>query len=259
VFDRGTGPPLVVIPGVQGRWEWTRPALEHLARRCRTISYSLGGDFGSRRRPERGAGLEGYVRQLEEVLDEARLERAALCGVSFGGYIAVRFAARRPERVTALVLASAPGPGWKPNAQQSKWIAHPWISAPVFVATAPLRLMPEIRAAIPRRGMRTAFLLAQAVRCAAAPIIPSLMAARIRDVAEMDVREESAKVRAATLVISGEDGLDRVVPAASTRAFAAAIPGAEYRILPGTGHMGLLTRPERFAEIVTGFVHAHHH
>ena len=31
----------MVIPGVQGRWEWMLPALRALAKRCRTISYSL--------------------------------------------------------------------------------------------------------------------------------------------------------------------------------------------------------------------------
>jgi hypothetical protein len=38
MFDEGTGPPLIVIPGVQGRWECIRPALDHLRTRCRTIS-----------------------------------------------------------------------------------------------------------------------------------------------------------------------------------------------------------------------------
>ena len=47
MFDRGNGPAIVVIPGVQGRWEWMRPALEALSARCRTLSYSLCGDFGS--------------------------------------------------------------------------------------------------------------------------------------------------------------------------------------------------------------------
>ena len=34
MFDQGTGPPLIVIPGVQGRWEWMRPALRELRKHC---------------------------------------------------------------------------------------------------------------------------------------------------------------------------------------------------------------------------------
>ena len=48
-FDRGSGPPVVVVPGLQGRWEWVRPALDDSRRRCRAISYSLCGDIGSGR------------------------------------------------------------------------------------------------------------------------------------------------------------------------------------------------------------------
>ena len=47
MFDLGHGPPVVVVPGLQGRWEWAKPALTELARTCRTISYTLSGDIGS--------------------------------------------------------------------------------------------------------------------------------------------------------------------------------------------------------------------
>ena len=149
MFDQGEGPPLVVVPGLHGRWEWARPALRQLAEKCRTISYSLCGDIGSRRRLDPTLGFENYVRQLDAVLDEAGIQRAAICGVSFGGFVALRYAIARPDRVSALVLASAPGPGFRPNAQQSRWLSSPWGSAPGFVLTAPFRLWPEIRTAIP--------------------------------------------------------------------------------------------------------------
>ena len=57
MFDRGHGPPLVIVPGVHGRWEWMKPALDKLAASCRTISYSLCGDIGSGRTPGPRAGL----------------------------------------------------------------------------------------------------------------------------------------------------------------------------------------------------------
>jgi pimeloyl-ACP methyl ester carboxylesterase len=259
VFDRGQGPPLVVIPGLQGRWEWARPALERLSQRCRTVSYSLCGDLGSRHRFDRTLGFRNYVQQLDAVLDEAGLERAAICGVSFGGYVAVRYAAERPERVSSLVLASAPGPGFRPTAQQARWLKRPWLSAPAFVLTSPLRVWPEICASIPDWPRRAEFFVRQGVRCAAAPMVPSRMATRMRSAADLDVEADSRRIRAATLVLTGEDPLDRVVPVASTRRYVSLISGAQYHVLGGTGHMGLLTQPERFADVVTGFVHAHHH
>ena len=258
-FDRGDGPALVVIPGLQGRWEWAAPALRRLSRSCRTVSYSLCGDIGSGCRLDPALGFDNYLRQLDEVLDAAGLRQAAICGISFGGFVALRYAAQRPERVSALVLASVPGPGWQPNSQQARWLANPWLSAPAFVATSPLRVWPEISAALPSSAGRIAFLLRQAARCAAAPMIPPLMSSRIRMASGLDIVQDCRRIRAATLVVSGEDGLDRVVPVPSTRAYASLIPAAEYTLFPATGHVGLLTRPDDFATIVSGFVHAHSH
>jgi pimeloyl-ACP methyl ester carboxylesterase len=258
IFDKGEGPPLVLVPGLQGRWEWAKPALQHLARRCRAISYSLSGDFGSRRRLDPRLGFENYVRQLDDVLDAAGLERAAICGVSFGGFVAVRYAAMRPERVSALVLASAPGPEWEPNPQQARWISRPWWSAPAFVLTSPLRVWPEISAALPTIADRAGFFVRQTLRCAAAPMNPALMASRIRSAEASDFRGDCARIVAPTLVVTGEEGLDRVVPVRSTRTYASLIPRADYVMLTGTGHMGLLTQPARFADVVSGFVHANH-
>jgi poly(3-hydroxyalkanoate) synthetase len=47
-----------------------------------------------------------------------------------------------------------------------------------------------------------------------------------------------------------------VVPAASTREFASLIPGAKYEMMKGTGHIGLVTQPDRFADIAGTFVNA---
>ena len=257
MFDKGKGPPVVVVPGLQGRWEWARPALCQLAASCRTISYSLTGDIGSRARVEPGLGLENCVRQLGQVLDAAGLPRAVICGVSFGGYIALRYAAAHPERVTALILASAPGPGWRPNPQQSQWVSRPWRSAPAFVATSPLRLWPEVSATFPELGARLKFLARQGIRCLQAPMIPSLMAARVQSVQHIDFEADCRRIKAPTLVVTGEESLDRVVPVASTRLYTRLIARAEYRMLVRTGHMASLTQPAEFAAVVSEFAHAH--
>ena len=122
MFDQGQGPPVVIVQGLQGRWQWTRPALQELAKRCRVISYSLAGDLGSRYRYDPRLGFENYMQQLADVLRSKRFERAALVGISFGGFVAAHFAASHPDRTKSLVLASAPGPGWAPNPRQARWL-----------------------------------------------------------------------------------------------------------------------------------------
>jgi pimeloyl-ACP methyl ester carboxylesterase len=259
MFDQGSGPPVVVIPGLHGRWEWAKPALRQLARRCRAISYSLCGDPGSGVGVDPSIGFENFVRQLDGVLDRANVERAAICGVSFGGFVAVHYAAVRPERVNALILASAPAPGFSPSSQQARWLARPWLSAPAFVATTPWRLWPEIRTALSSWRDRLAFAALQTCRVMAAPLVPSLMSQRMRFAGQLDLAADVARIKAPVLVITGDDGLDRVVPVRVTRTYTSLVPGASYEVMHGTGHIGILTQPERFARIVGGFVHANHH
>ena len=44
IVDIGRGSPIVLIPGIQGRWEWMKPAVEALARRSRVITFSLADE-----------------------------------------------------------------------------------------------------------------------------------------------------------------------------------------------------------------------
>ncbi|HXG53874.1 MAG TPA: alpha/beta hydrolase [Vicinamibacterales bacterium] len=251
-------PPLVVVPGIQGRWEWLTPALSHLADRLRTVTYSLSGDTGADHRLDPALGFENYLRQLDDVLDRASLDRVALCGVSYGGFIALRYAATRPHRVSSLVLASSPSPGWRPNPRQGGYIERPWISTPLFLATAPVRLGPEIYCALDDWPSRISFCAEHMARVIAAPPSPSLMASRIREQQALDFFPDCARIQAPTLITTGEAALDTVVPVEATREYLSLIAGSKYAMIERTGHLGLLTRPARFATIVSDFVeHAH--
>jgi len=254
IFDKGAGPPLIVIPGVQGRWEWVRPALDHLQSRCRTISYSLCGDLGSACTQDPARGFDNYLDQLDRVFETAGVERAALCGISYGGFIALRYAASRPERVSALAIVSSPAPGWTPNPIQSAYIASPLRATPRFILSSPVRLWPEIRAAFATPMDRVSFILQHGLRVAAAPMNPTLMAGRIAQQQQMDFCPDCARVRVPALIVTGEPELDKVVPVESTRRYVDMIPGARYALMERTGHLGLVTQPGKFAALVGNFV-----
>lgn len=251
-FDRGAGPAIVVIPGVQGRWEWMRPALDALAGPCRAISYSLGRVSRDPRE-----AFEQFADQVDRVLDRAGVETAAVLGVSFGGIIAAHYAATRPRRANALIVASSPSPRWRPSEAQARSIRRPWLSAPAFMARASLLTLSEMIAAIPDRRAQWHFCARQAVRIAAAPVAPAAMAARASLLGGLDIAMECRQILAPTLVISGTPDLDRVVPVASTREYLTLIPGARYAMMEKTGHLGLVTRPQQFAQLVGDFVIQH--
>lgn len=256
LYDEGTGPPLVMVQPLQGRWEWLRPALSELSKHARVISYTLAGDLGSGERMDSSAGFEVFVRQLERVIDRAQLARVALCGVSFGGAVAVRYAATHPERVSRLVVASTPGPGWTPTRSQASYVARPWLSVPAFTISGVRRASGEIRSALPTHSARLAFSLRYLGTALRFPMMPHLMARRVRLLQQLDLASDCARISAPTLVISGDPALDRVVPVSSTREYVTLIAGARYTIMDRTGHLGSLTQPARFAHIVGEFVNA---
>jgi pimeloyl-ACP methyl ester carboxylesterase len=259
MIDEGAGPPVIVIPGLQGRWEWMKPAVRELARTCRTISYSLCGERGSDFTVDPSIGFDNHVEQLDAVYAAAGLERAALCGVSYGGFIALRYAAVHPERVSSLIFVSAPAPGWVPSERQRRYLARPALRAPLFVLSAPARLWPEVKAAMPSWRERIRFGVTHGARVLAAPLVPALAAARIAMQQAADFTEDAARVTAPVLVITGEDHLDGVVPPSVTRWYLSMFHGARYEKLERTGHIGMLTRPARFARLVSDFVHANDH
>ena len=86
---------------MQGRWEWMTPTVEALARRFRA-TYSLCGEPGA---PPLEPSFTGDLARLDDVCRALGPEPVVLVGVSFGGRLAVHFAARHPDRVRALVLA----------------------------------------------------------------------------------------------------------------------------------------------------------
>jgi len=64
-------------------------------------------------------------------------------------------------------------------------------------------------------------------------------------------------VTAPTLIVTGDDGLDRLVPPESTRQYRRYMTRTTVARLEGTGHMGTVTRAGTFAALVGDFVGAH--
>ena len=256
VIDRGAGTPLVLIPGIQGRWEWMAPAVNALAARTRVLTGSLPGDTGSSHAIDPTLGFDSYIAWLDALLDRAGVARAALCGVSFGGWVALHYAAVRPGRVSSLTLTSTPAPGWQLGCRVEWYLRAPRLLSPIFALSSPLRLYPEIAAALPNLGDRARFAAGHLYRVTRYAMSPTRMAQRVRLAAGVDFTADCARVQAPVQVVTGEVGLDRVVAVESTRAYLDAIPGARYDWIKQTGHIGLVTRPGRFADVVAQFANA---
>ena len=253
IVDAGCGPALVLIPGIQGRWEWMRPTVDALSTRWRVITRSLPGEPGAR--PfDPAAGFDQFVAHVDELFDRAGLDAAVLCGISFGGLVALRYAAQRPHRVRALILVSTPGPRWRPAAAQQRYMARPLLMFPAFVCGAARRAAAELRATFPNVRDRFEFVRSYAWQVMRAPGVPRRMASRAKLAAAEDFSGDCARVAAPTLIVAGEPSLDRVVKIEDAREYARCIGGAQLQVLARTGHLGAASAAGRFGEMIAAFL-----
>ncbi len=272
VIDRGDGTPVVVIPGIQGRWEWMKPAIDALAQRCRVITFSLADEPSSGGRFDERHGFQCYVDQVHEALDTAGVREAAICGVSYGGLIAAAFAARHPDRASSVVLVSPLPPSWKPDARVRFYLHAPRLLTPLFLL-ASLRMYGEVAAASagPARGFAAATRLGWL--CVTHMFSPGRMARRVRLLESLDLQAEVAGVAAhasapltapltappttppttPALIITGEPTLDRVVPVRTADEYLRLWPQANVATISRTGHLGSMTRPAELARLVVPF------
>jgi pimeloyl-ACP methyl ester carboxylesterase len=253
IVDKGRGTPIVLIPGLQGRWEWMRGAVDALAKHHRVISFSLCDERTSPFPCDPQKAFQNYLDQVDLALDRARVEKAVITGVSYGGLIAAEYAARRPERVQGLVLVNALHSSWQPDPGQQRLLDSPIRSVPRFLAGAAGRARAELLAALPTFTDRVRFTLIQGARVALAPGSPSKMARRIAW-ARAHRFGNAHDANTPTLLITGEPELDRVVPVDVTKRYLNDFARAEHVVLERTGHNGLVTRPEAFAGVLERFV-----
>jgi len=256
IVDVGTGSPIVLVPGIQGRWEWLKPGVDALARRHRVITFSLADERSARGRWDDRAGFANYVDQIGEAMEQAGLASATVCGVSYGGLIAAAFAAAQPSRVDALVLASAIPPSWRPDARVRRYLAAPRLLSPVF-CVASLRLYPEFAAAYGGGLPAARGLVTHTWRAATHIFSPMRMARRVRILEHAHLEPGIAAAAVPTLVVTGDPALDKVVPAGLTREYLTMWPHATAATIARTGHLGIVTRPDVFARAVGDFADAH--
>jgi pimeloyl-ACP methyl ester carboxylesterase len=227
----GEGPPLVLLhafPFDRRLWAGLRVAGRRL------IVPDLRGFGDSTLRPFTIADLADDVASL---LDALGLRRAAVGGMSMGGYVALAFAQRHRARLEALVLADTKAAPDTPEARQARDAAIALVRSQGVDAYLDQQLPRLLSPAAVREIHARARTLGQQRPEA---VIAGLEALRDRP----DRRSELAQISCPTLVIVGTD--DAVTPRAEARAMAGAIPGARLVEIPRAGHLAHLEAPEAF-------------
>jgi pimeloyl-ACP methyl ester carboxylesterase len=106
-----SAPPLVLLHGSGSTSAEWAPRIPALTERFRVYAVDVIGEPGMSAETRPPLGSDRYARWLDAVLDHFGVSRAAFLTSSFGGWLALDYATRRPERVAALALRCPIGLG----------------------------------------------------------------------------------------------------------------------------------------------------
>jgi pimeloyl-ACP methyl ester carboxylesterase len=244
----GKGPTVVLIHGVGSRLETWDPIVPLLTRHFRVVRYDLRG-FGQSSKIKGRYELGFFVEDFVALIDHLGIERCHVVGFSLGGIIAQAIALAYGERVDRLVLAATIG-GVNDTDKaflRDRYLAVRDGAAPSDHLERSLELYftPEYRKAHPE--------VIERMRQEKKEEDPAIFAAAYRIIAETDMIEDLNKVRARTLVATGE--FDRASPQMAS-AMAAEIPDSRLVIFQGLRHNLMSEGPEIVGNTVVEFLTA---
>jgi len=243
----GAGTPLVFLHGFLCDSRVWRPQLAELADDFDVIAWDAPG-AGFSPDPPGCFAMTDWAACLAGFLDALDLGRAHIAGLSWGGLLAQELYRLAPEHVRTLILADTYA-GWKGSFGEEVALQR------LTRCERESSLSPDdfVRVWVPAEFFTDG--VAGAVVKEMAAVVrdfhPSGFRLMARSLAESDTTDLLPNIAVSTLLLWGE--CDQRSPLNLARAFHAAIPGAELKLIANAGHVCNLERPEEFTAHVRRF------
>jgi pimeloyl-ACP methyl ester carboxylesterase len=248
--DAGSGPAVLLLhafPLDSGMWA---SQIGDLSDHYRVLAPDFPG-FGTST-ASTGFTVDGAADLLGEFLDHLGVnERVVVAGVSMGGYVALAFARRQPQRLRALILADtkAEPDDETGRAGRDKMIELVRKEGPTALAE---QMLPKLLGpATAANKADVSEQVRQSIHAQRADgIVAGLKALRDRP----DARPGLSHVSVPTLVVVGEQ--DSVTPPANAKAISDAIPNSRLAVITGAGHLSNVENPAMFTAVVREFLNS---
>lgn len=265
----GRGDPIVVVHGGPGMdHSYLLPGMNVLADSHRVIYYDQrGGGRTEGAVDSTTVSFERFIADIDAIADSLRLGRFTLLGHSWGGLLAMRYAARRPERLRALVVMNTVEPGRR-YARESRQLMRAKQSAQDSVELVRVLSSPELRtreASAVNAMLRVFFRATFADRALADRLVIDLDPRTAKNMASVatfvmgplgayDLWGEVATIRVPTLIVQGEADL---MPLEMVQDLAKAIPGSELAVIQNAGHFPYIEKPGETFGAINRFLARH--
>ncbi len=214
------------------------------------ISFDNRGTGGSSK-PTDLWSIADFAQDTLNLLDELKLRRVHVLGLSMGGMIAQEVALRAPRRIDRLILADTHA-GARTAVPSPPWV----VQAFAFDAN----LSPQAQENKSRPAVYSERFLAQhsdwldqrlvATKTLRSP--PATWARHIGAIETWDCFDRLPRIKQPTLVLHGAE--DVLILPENGRVLAAQIPDARFKLIAGSGHVPMLEQPHKTVELIQRFL-----
>ena len=234
-------PTLLLVHGFPHDHTLWDPQVESLRDVARVLAPDLPG-FGASSAPRTTMTMDDYAGALSATVDEP----CVICGLSMGGYVALAFLAKHPEKVKGLILCNTRSGADDEKAREGRRASETKVEEAGVPELAngmlPKMLTPKA----------TADLRASVLAMMARQPAPGVIAALRGMAARPDRTPMLSSIRVPTLILTGRD--DTLIPPSESEAMARAIPGSRLLIIDGAAHLSNLDARVAFDAAVREFL-----
>jgi proline iminopeptidase len=263
---KGTALPIIAVnggPGLSHAYMMQNDLWARVGRNRLVVLYDQRGTGGSKRMQagisQTGVSqtMDSQVADLDAVRAALSLDKFALLGDSYGGMVAMAYAAAHPEHVAKLILSDSPGPTWHdlvhllpdvfPDIQEQN--------------AAEAKKLGDTTEAAARAGLRNHFRMifyspekrdAYMSKMGDLGYEPAVGDAVEKATADLDLTSKLGGFKFPTLVINGRYDMN-VAPLTAWH-LAHAIPGAKVVFFEKSGHLPSYEEPDRYIEVLEAFL-----
>lgn len=233
-------PVIILIHGFPFNKSMWNDQIEMLTENFRVISYDIRG-FGNSDAGTDDFSIELFVNDLLGLMDALKIEKAMLCGLSMGGYIALNAIENHPKRFNALILCDTNCVADTPEAVEKRMTTIENIDkhgVELFANESIKNLFAPI--SFVTNQEKIAVVKAMILKAT----VPSLTATLLALTKRKETCNKLPDIKVPVLILVGED--DKITPPAAARQMHKNIKGSILNVIENAGHLSNIENSYEF-------------
>ena len=251
---QGEGRPIILLNGIMMSVASYNTFVNSVSANNKLVRVDFFDQGNSARLVDEPYTQDLQVDLLHALIEHLELKNVTVCGVSYGGEVAMKHAIKYPEDVERLILANTAA--WTSNWLRD--IGHAWNSVgetlngdAYYDLAIPVIYSSNFYQAKEEWMNNRRKIL---VPLFSDPAFQTRMKRLVDSAETHDCRSEVHKIQCPTLIISSK--YDCLTPMHEQEFLAREIPNSHYVILPNCGHASMYEDPLMFMTLVLGFANA---